>query len=78
MLSHSETENIKHLEKAIDDVKIIEDLSVLTTIVCETCALIKTHYVILRRLDQFESINYLLDKINFDQIFMHRAYNDDQ
>jgi hypothetical protein len=77
MLSHAETEIIDHLEKAIDDVKIINNSSVFTTITCETCALIKTHHVISRRLNQFESIGYFLDKVDFDLIFMHRAYNDD-
>ncbi len=76
MLSHAETEIIEHLEKTIDDVKIIDDLFVFTTIACETCALIKTHHVISRRFNQFESTDYFLNKINFDLIFMHRAYND--
>ncbi len=78
MLSHVNFEIIAHLEKSIDDVKIIDDSSVLTTIACETCAFIKTHHVISRRLEQFESASYLLNRINFDLIFMHRAYNDDQ
>jgi hypothetical protein len=77
MLSHAEIEIIEHLQKAVDDVKIIDDSSVFTTIACETCALIKTHHVISRRLDQFESINYFLNRVDFDLIFMHRAYNDD-
>jgi hypothetical protein len=78
MLSHAEAEIIEHLEKAIDDVKIIDDSSVFTTAACETCALIKAHHVISRRLDQFESVNYFLDRMSFDLIFMHRSYNDDQ
>jgi hypothetical protein len=78
MLNHAETEIIEHLEKAIDDVKIIDDSSVFITTACETCALIKTHYVISRRFDQFESTSYFLDRVKFDLIFMHRAYNDDQ
>jgi hypothetical protein len=77
MLSHVSSETIEHLEKAIDDVKIIDDSSVFSTIACETCAFIKTNYVISRRLEQFESASYLLDRIDFDFIFMHRAYNDD-
>ncbi len=78
MLRHAKTEIIEHLEKAIDDVKIIDDSSVLTTTACETCALIKTHHLISRRLDHFESASYSFDKMSFDLIFMHRAYNDDQ
>jgi hypothetical protein len=78
MLSHAEAEIIEHLEKAIDDIKIIDDSSVLTTTACETCALIKTHHVISRRFDQFESTSYLLERVDFDLILMHRAYNDDQ
>jgi hypothetical protein len=78
MLSHAETQIIEHLGKAIDNVKIIDDSSVFTTIACKTCVLIKTHHVISRRFDQFESTNYFLIKIDFDLIFMHRAYNDDQ
>jgi tRNA(Arg) A34 adenosine deaminase TadA len=77
MLNHAEIEIIEHLEKAIDDVKIIDDSFVLTTTACEICALIKTHHVISRRFDQFESTSYSLNRIDFDLIFMHRAYNDD-
>jgi hypothetical protein len=78
MLSHVNFETVAYLEKSIDDVKIIDDLSVFTTTACETCALIKTHHVISRRFEQFESASYSLDRINFDLILMHRAYNDDQ
>ncbi len=78
MLSHVEIEIIEHLEKAIDDVKIIDDSFVLTTAACETCALIKTHHLISRRFDEFESTSYSFDRVNFDLIFMHHAYNDDQ
>ncbi len=78
MLSHVNSETIAHLEKSIDDVKIIDDSSVLTTTACETCALIKTQHVISRRFEQFESASYSLNRINFDLILMHRAYNDDQ
>jgi hypothetical protein len=78
MLSHVNSETIEHLEKAIDDVKIIDDSSVLSTTACETCALIKTHHVISRRFEQFESTSYSLDRVDFDSILMHRAYNDDQ
>jgi hypothetical protein len=77
MLSHAEIEIIEHLDKPIEDVKIIDDSFVFTTIACETCALIKTHHVISRRFDQLESITYFLNRIDFDLIFMHRAYNDD-
>ncbi len=78
MLSHVRFKIIKHLEKTINNVKIINDSFVFSTIVCETCAFIKTHHVISRRFNQFESINYSLNKVNLNQIFMHRAYNDDQ
>jgi hypothetical protein len=77
MLNDVNSETIEHLEKVIDDVKIIDNSFILLTIVCETCTFIKTHYVISRRFEQFESANYSLDKIDFDLIFMHRAYNDD-
>ncbi len=77
MRSHMNSEIIEHLEKAIDDVKIIDNLFILSTIACKTCAFIKTHRVISRRFEQFKSINYSLNKIDFDLIFMHRAYNDD-
>jgi hypothetical protein len=78
MLNHVRPEIVEHLEKAIDDVKIINDSSVLSTIACETCDLTKTHSVVSRRLNQFESASYSLDRIDFDLIFMHCAYNDDQ
>ncbi len=42
------------------------------------CALIKAHHLISRRLDQFESTNYSLDRVDFDLILMHRVYNDNQ
>jgi hypothetical protein len=78
MLNHVEVEIIEHLEKSIDDVKIIDDSSVFTTAACETCALIKTHHLISRRFDEFEPTSYSFDRVSFNLILMHRAYNDDQ
>jgi hypothetical protein len=78
MLSHAKSEIIEHFEKAIDDVKIIDDLFIFTTTACETCVLIKAHHLISRWLDQFESTSYSLSRINFNLIFMHHVYNDDQ
>ncbi len=77
MLNHVNFETVAQLEKSIDDVKIIDDSSVFTMTACETCAFIKAHHVISHRFEQFKSVNYLLHKMNFDLIFMHRAYNDD-
>jgi hypothetical protein len=51
MLSHAEIKIIEHLEKTIDDVKIIDDSFILTTTACKTYALIKIHHVISRRFD---------------------------
>jgi hypothetical protein len=77
MLSHVKTEIIKHLEKTIDDLKIINDSFIFITTACEIYALINTHHVISCRFDQFKSINYFLNRVSFDLIFMHCAYNDD-
>ncbi len=66
MLSHVEIEIIEHLEKAIDDVKIIDDSSVFTTVACETCALIKTHHLIICKTGNGWQNNLLTDGADID------------
>jgi hypothetical protein len=55
-----------------------ENNSIFKTIECETCAFIKIHQMIFRRLDHSESTRYSLNRIEFDLISMIEIYNDDK
>jgi hypothetical protein len=77
MLEHSRSKIIAHLAERIDEIKI-DDLESASSInKCETCALIKTHKIVFRRIDQKESIDHSLSRINYDLISMNEKYNDD-
>ncbi len=78
MLEHVSTDTIANLEKEIDETKIKENAAMLSTIECETCALIKTHHLISRRIDQSKKTLYSFDRIGYDLILMQSTYNDDQ
>ncbi len=77
MLEHSRSKIIAHLAEKIDEVKV-DDLESASSInKCETCALIKTHEIVFRRIDQKESIDHSLSRIDYDLISMNERYNDD-
>jgi hypothetical protein len=77
MLEHSKSKIIAHLVERIDEIKI-DDLESASSInKCETCALIKKHEIVSRRIDQKESIDHLLSRIDYDLISMNEKYNDD-
>jgi hypothetical protein len=77
MLEHSRSKIIVHLAEKIDEIKI-DDLESASSINrCETCALIKTHEIVFRRIDQKESIDHSLSRIDYDLILMNEKYNDD-
>ncbi len=77
MLKHLESKIIAHLAEKIDEVKI-DDLNSTSTINrCETCVLTKTHELMSRRIEQKESIDYLLNRIDYDLISMNEKYNED-
>jgi hypothetical protein len=77
MLSHSRSEIIVHLAEKIDEVKIENLESASSTNRCETCALIKTHEIVFRRIDQKELVDYSLSRVDYDLISMNENYNDD-
>ncbi len=77
MLEHSRSEIITHLAERINEIKI-DDLNSASSINrCETCALIKTHEIVSRRIDQKESIDHSLNRVDYDLISMNEKYNDD-
>jgi hypothetical protein len=77
MLNHSRLKIIAHLVEKIDEIKI-DDLDSASLINrCETCVLIETHEIVSRRIDQKESIDHSLSRIDYDFIFMNEKYNDD-
>jgi hypothetical protein len=77
MLEHSRSKIIAHFAEKIDEVKIddLESASLINR--CETCALIKTHEIVFRRIDQKKSIDHSLNRIDYDLISMNEKYNDD-
>jgi hypothetical protein len=77
MLEHSRSKIIAHLAEKINEIKI-DDLESASSINrCETCALIKTHEIVFRRIDQKESIDHSLSRIDYDLTSMNEKYNDD-
>jgi hypothetical protein len=77
MLSHSKSKIIAHFAERVNEIKI-DDLDSASSINrCETCALIKTHEILSRRIDQKESIDHSLNRVDYDLISMNEKYNDD-
>jgi hypothetical protein len=77
MREHSRSKIIAHLAEKIDEVKV-DDLESTSSInKCESCALIKTHEIVSRRIEHEESIDRSLSRIDYDLISMNEKYNDD-
>jgi hypothetical protein len=77
MLEHSKSKIIAHLVKKIDEVKVDNLESASSINKCKTCVFIKTHEIVFRRIDQKESIDHSLSRIEYDLISMNEKYNDD-
>jgi hypothetical protein len=77
MLKHSKSKIIVHFAERIDEIKIDNFESTFSINKCETCAFIKTHEIVFRRIDQKESIDHSLNRIDYDLISMNEKYNDD-
>jgi hypothetical protein len=77
MLEHSKSKIIAHLAERINEIKVDDFESTSSINKCETCALIKTHEIVFRRIDQKESIDHSLNRIDYDLISMNEKYNDD-
>jgi hypothetical protein len=76
MLKHLESKIIAHFAERIDEVKV-DDLDSTSTINrCETCILIKAHELMFRRFEQKESIDYFLNRVEYDLISMNKKYNE--
>jgi hypothetical protein len=76
MLSHSKSKIVAHLAEKIDEIKINDLDSASSINRCETCVLIKTHELMFRRFEQKESIDYFLNRIDYDLISMNEKYNE--
>jgi hypothetical protein len=77
MLSHSRSKIIADLAERVDEIKVDDFDSASLINRCETCVLIKTHEIVFRRIDQKESIDHSLNRIDYDLISMNEKYNDD-
>ncbi len=77
MLEHSESKIIAHLAERVDEIKVDNLESASSINRCETCALTKTHEIVSRRIDQKESIDHSLSRVDYDLISMNEKYNDD-
>jgi hypothetical protein len=77
MLNHSRSKIVAHLAERVDEIKINDLDSASSINWCETCVLIKTHELIFRRFKQKESIDYFLNRIDYDLISMNEKYNED-
>ncbi len=77
MLSHSKSKIIAHFVEKINEIKIDDFDSTSFINRCETCALIKTHEIMSRRFEQKQSIDYFLNRIDYDLISINEKYNED-
>jgi hypothetical protein len=75
MLNHSRSKIIAHLVEKVNKIKINDLDSASSINRCETCALIKTHKIVSRRIDQKESTNHSLNQVDYDFISMNEKYN---
>jgi hypothetical protein len=76
MLNHFKSKIIIHFAEKINEIKINDFESASSTIECETCALIKTHEIVFRRIEHEESIDHSLNRIDYDFISMNEKYNE--
>jgi hypothetical protein len=76
MLEHSRSKIIVHLAERVVEIKVDDFESAFSINRCETCALIKTHEIVFRRIDQKESIDHSLNRIDYDLISMNEKYNE--
>ncbi len=76
MLEHSKSKIIAHLVERIDEIKVDDLESASSTIRCETCALIKTHEIVSRRIEHEEPIDHSLSRVDYDLIPMNERYNE--
>jgi hypothetical protein len=77
MLSRSKSKVIAHFVEEVNKMKINDLDSTSTVNWCETCVLIKTHKIMSRRSKQEKSIDYSLNRVDYDLISMNEKYNDD-
>ncbi len=77
MLNHSKSKIIAHFAERVNEIKVNDLDSALFINRCETCALIKTHEIMSRRFEQKKSIDYSLNRIDYDLISMNEKYNED-
>ncbi len=76
MLEHSRSKIIAHFAERVNEVKIENFESASSINRCETCVLIKTHEIVFRRIDQKESIDHSLSRVDYDLISMNEKYNE--
>ncbi len=76
MLEHFESKIIVHLAEKVNEIKDDNLDSTSTINRCETCVLIKTHELMFRRIEQKESIDYFLNRIDYDLISINEKYNE--
>ncbi len=76
MLSHSRSKILAHFAERVDEIKVDDFDSASSINRCKTCVLIKTHKIVFRRIDQKESIDHSLNRVDYDLISMNEKYNE--
>jgi hypothetical protein len=77
MLEHSRSKIIAHFAEKVNEIKV-DDFEFVSLInKYKTCALIKTHKIVFRRINQKKSIDHSLNWIDYDLISINKKYNDD-
>ncbi len=76
MLKHFESKTIFHVKNAVNEIKIDDLESTSLNNQCETSVSTKKHHLMSRRIDQKKSIDYSLNRIEYNFISMIENYND--
>jgi hypothetical protein len=76
MLNHSRSKIITYLVERINEIKVDDFDLTLSINRCETYVLIKTHELMFRRFEQKKLIDYSLNRVDYDLIFMNEKYNE--
>ncbi len=77
MLKHFESKTIARSKNAMNEIKIDDLGSTSLNNQCETYVFIKKHHLMSHQIDQKESIDYSLNRIEYNFISIIKNYNND-
>ena len=78
LLAHANNKVIQHLATVAEEMKLINQKSVLKINKCEECAFAKAHKIVSRFFDKLKTSEKLFFRITYDFIVMNTAMNKNQ